>query len=193
MKSLELVEIIESVLKWEDISQKIYDKWKSIIESILVNHNIKLLDSWEVFNQLLIKLFDKKDWYNFDMNIYQKRNYIIKYLTKAMQEIVQISHNIVDIPLYIIEKWTQYVDEVYEPYPEKHFSEDFHEVIEKELLTEWLKDIINPKEKYILQRIFIDWVKKKDVAKELKIKPKQISYMLNKIKNKAATAFANKY
>lgn len=193
MKSLKLVEIIESVLRWEQITTEEYDKGASIVESILVNNNIKLLDTNEVFNQLLLKLFERKNSYQFDITVYQRWNYIIKYLIKSMQEVVQISKNIVDIPLYIIEKGSQYVDEIYELNPEIYFCEDFHEQVEKNLLINYLKETTTPKENYVLQRSYIDWVKKKDVAKELKVKPKKISSMLNRIRNKATSIWLNQY
>lgn len=193
MKSLELLHITERILRWIDVSQNDYDKCWKIVESILVNHNIKHMNSTEIYNQLLIKLFERKDEYDFWLVVYQRRNYIMKYLIKSMQEVVQTSHNIIDIPLYVIEKGAQYLDDVYEHNPYHYFSEDFHEEVEKDLLVNWLKEIVCPKESYLLQRIYLDWVKKKDVAKELKIKPKQISYMLNKIKNKATTVFLNEY
>lgn len=193
MKSLDLLVTIESVLKWNWITDEEYNKSAWIVESILVNNNIKHLHKEDVFNQLLLKLFEKRKEYNFKLNIYQKRNYIAKYLIKAMQEVVQISHNIVDIPLYIIEKGVWYTEEVYESNPEKHFCEDFHEEIEKDLLINWLKSITTPKENYVLQRWYLDWVKKKDVAKELKISQKKISSIINKIKKKASDIYLNQY
>lgn len=193
MKSLELLIIIESVLKWNDVSQSEYDKATSIVESILINNNIKHLNKDEIFNHLLLKLFEKRNTYNFDLDIYQRWNYIIKYLTKSVQEVVQTCNNTIDIPLYIIEKWIEYIDNIYESHPENFFSEDFHEEIDKDLLLEWLKEITTPKENYILQRWYIDWVKKKDIAQELKVKPRKISSMINRIKKKASEMFWNQY
>ncbi len=193
MKSLELLHIVENTLKWNDMTTEEYNKGASIVEAILVNNNIKHLFREEVFNQLLLKLFERKETYNFELEIYQRWNYIVKYLIKSMQEVVQIWNNIVDIPLYIIEKWVQYTDDIYEDNPEWYFCEDFHEEVEKDLLIDWLKAITNPKENYILQRGYIDGVKKKDIAKELKVKPKKISSMLNKIKKKASTLGFNQY
>lgn len=192
MKSLELLEIVEDLLRGNDVSQKRYDKACWIVESILVNHWIKHLIKEDVFNQLLMKLFERKDSYNFELNKYQKRNYITRYLHKAMQEIIQTEYNIIDVSMRMVETG-EYTSEVYEPYPNRFFAEDFHEDVEKDLLLEWLKIITTPKECFALQRIFIDWVKKKEVAKELKVSAKQISSILNKIKEKAATAFQDKY
>jgi len=191
MKSIALLETIEKVLKHEEITEEEYKKSAWIVESILVNNNIKHLYKEEVLNQLLMKLIDSN--YDFSLCTYQKRNYIVKYLIKAMQEVVQIWNNIVDIPLYVIEKGIVYTDETYEEHPENYFAEDFHENIEQDLLMEHLYSIVTPKEKYVLQRWYIDWVFKKDIAKELKLTPINISMIMNKIKKKALSIWRNQY
>ena len=193
MKSLELLYLVEDVIQGKEVTEPQYHKAAGIVESILVNNNVKHLYKEEVLNQLLLKIYDKKDTYDISLSVYQRWNYLLKYLIKAMQEVVQVWNNIVDVPLYIIEKGIQYTDEIYEPAPERFFSEDFHESTEEALLLEWLKQITNPKENYILQRVYIDWVKKKDVAKELKDTPRKISFALNKIKKKAQSALDNQY
>ena len=193
MKSLELLITIEEVLKWNEITEEQYTKSAWIVESILINNNIKHLYKEEILNHLLMKLYEKKNSYDYTLNIYQRWNYIVKYLTKSMQEVVQIGNNIVDIPLYVIEKGIWYTEDIYESNPENKFYENFHEDIEQELLIEWLKNITTPKENYVLQRWYLDWVKKKDIAKELKVKPRKISSILNKIKKKASAAYLNQY
>jgi hypothetical protein len=82
-----------------------------------------------------MKLFERKDSYNFELNKYQKRNYITRYLHKAMQEIIQTEYNIIDVSMRMVETG-EYTSEVYEPYPNRFFAEDFHEDVEKDLLLE---------------------------------------------------------
>ena len=184
MKSLLLLDVVEKILKWNEISDEEYTYSSGVIESILYNNWIKSLNWEDVFNQFLMNILERKDSYKWSLSSYEKRNYILKYIQKAYQEIIQTSFNIVDIPLYIIQKGWDYMWKVYENEPESYPADDFEDTLLHSIRLDAIKDNVTPKENYVIQRCYLDGTPKNIVAKELKIRPKDISNILKKIRGK---------
>lgn len=192
MRTLDLLITTEKILQSIDVPQEEYDAAVSIVNWILYNQGIKHLDWAEIFNTLLLKLFEKRFLYRYDLTVYQRWNYINKYLIKAMQEIVRWAYNIIDIPLNIIE-WGNYARDYYELNPYRCYIEDHEEHIEDQYLLKYLYSRMTPKEKFIIQRRFIDWVENKAVARELKISPIKSCRMVKRIKNNVLSSIWNRY
>lgn len=192
MRTLDLLNTVEKLIQSVDVPQEEYDSAVSIVNWILYNQGIKHLDWTEIFNTLILKLFEKRLSYQFNLTVYQRWNYINKYLIKAMQEIVRWAYNIIDIPLNIIE-WGNYARDYYELNPYKCYIEDHEELVEDQYLLKYLYSRMTPKEKFIIQRRFIDWVENKAVARELKISPIKSCRMVKRIKNNVLSSIWNRY
>lgn len=157
-----------------------------------------LVNKYEVTNEMLIKLWEKKDTYDTSVDIRKRKKYIQMYLIYALQEVILTTWHTVNIPMHML-KWNntgvfsknsmELLQQLYVKEPEDvedkyNFKQELFNQADAEFVQGLILSNLTDREKDILTKHYILDISQPDIAREYWITQQRVFSILKWAKSK---------